>query len=83
MKRKNDPKDREVFKRQVVSENENGDKIYDLQKKYVVTSRTRIVATYILFNVGLFLPVLIFDVSDAVKVQLNLEVAVLFLLWAI
>ena len=73
----------EAFKRQVVSEYENGDNIDDLQKKYAFTARTRILVAYVLFNTGLFLPVFIFEVSDAVKVQLNLEVAVLFALWAI
>jgi hypothetical protein len=83
MKRKIVTKYSEAFKRQVVSEYENGDNIDDLQKKYVFTARTRMLVTYVLFNVGLVLPVFIFDVSDAVKVQLNLEVAVLFSLWAI
>ncbi|UCD43036.1 MAG: hypothetical protein JSV69_05390, partial [Chloroflexota bacterium] len=46
-------------------------------------ARTRILVAYVLFNVGLLLPVFIFNVSDAVIVQLNLEVAVLFSLWAI
>jgi len=73
----------EVFKRQMVSEYEIGDYIDDLQKKYVLTASTRSLVAYVLFNVGLFLPVSIFNVSDAVKVQLNLEVAILFALWAI
>jgi len=72
----------EAFKRQVVSEYENGDNIDDLQKKYSFTACTRILVAYVLFNAGLFLPVFIFKVSDVVKVQLNLEVAVLFTLWA-
>ncbi len=73
----------EAFKRQVASEYENGDNVDDLQKKYAFTARTHIWVAYVLFNAGLLLPVLIFKVSDAVKVQLNLEVAVLFALWAI
>ncbi len=73
----------EAFKRQVVSEYDNGDNVDDLQKKHAFTARTRIWVAYVLFNAGLFLPVFIFKVSDAVKVQLNLEVAVLFALWAI
>ena len=52
-------------------------------KMNVFTAPMRIWAAYVLFNAGLFLPVLIFNVSDAVKVQLNLEVAFLFALWAI
>ena len=74
---------REGFKRQVISEDENGDNIKDSLKKYYLSARTRMLVTYVLFNVGLFLPVSIFDVSNAVKVQLNLEVAVLYSLWAI
>ncbi len=67
----------------MVSEYENGDNTDDLQKKYVFTASTRMLVAYVLFNVGLFLPVSIFNVSDAVKIQLNLEVAILFALWAI
>ena len=74
---------REAFKQQVVSEYETRDNLNDLQKKKVFTARTRILVAYVLFNVGLLLPVFIFNVSDAVIVQLNLEVAVLFSLWAI
>ncbi|MFC1997328.1 sulfatase-like hydrolase/transferase [Chloroflexota bacterium] len=73
----------EAFKRQVASEYENGDNVDDLQKKYAFTVRTHIWVAYVLFNAGLLLPVFIFKVSDAAKVQLNLEVAVLFALWAI
>jgi hypothetical protein len=73
----------EAFKRQVASEYENGDNVDDLQKKYAFTVRTQTWVAYVLFNAGLLLPVFIFKVSDAVKVQLNLEVAVLFALWAI
>ncbi|UCF29575.1 MAG: sulfatase-like hydrolase/transferase [Chloroflexota bacterium] len=74
---------REAFKQQVVSEYETRDNLNDLQKKKVFSARTRILVAYVLFNVGLLLPVFIFNVSDAVIVQLNLEVAVLFSLWAI
>jgi hypothetical protein len=83
MKREIITKYSEAFNGQVFSENENGANIDDLQKKYVFSARTRMLVTYVLFNVGLLLPVFIFGVSDAVKVQLNLEVAVLFSLWAI
>jgi hypothetical protein len=67
----------------VVSEFKNGDNVDGLEEKYTLIVHTRIWAAYVLFNVGLFLPVLIFKVSDAIKVQINLEVAVLFALWAI
>ncbi len=73
----------EAFKRQVASEYKNGNNLDDLQKKYAFAARTRIWVAYVLFNAGLFLPVFIFKISDAVKVQLNLEVAVLFALWVI
>ena len=72
-----------MLKQQVVYESKNGDTAEDLQKKQAVIFRTRIWAAYILFNVGLLLPLWIFKVSDAAKVQLNLEVAVLFAVWAI
>jgi phosphoglycerol transferase MdoB-like AlkP superfamily enzyme len=74
---------REAYKQQMVSEPKNGDNVDDLQKKYAFIVRAGILAAYVLFNAALFLPVFIFKVSDAVKVQLNLEVAVLFALWAI
>jgi len=74
---------REAFKRQVVSESKSGDNVDGLQKKYAFIVRTRTWAAYVLFNAGLFVPVFIFKVSDAVKVQLNLEVALLFALWTI
>jgi hypothetical protein len=83
MTNKIDTKNSEAFNRQVVSEYENGDNVDDLQKKVVFTPRTRLWVIYVLFHVGLLMPVFIFDVSDVVKVQLNVEVAVLFSLWAI
>jgi hypothetical protein len=73
----------EAFKRQVVFEFKNVDNVDNLQKKNTFIVRTRIWAAYVLFSAGLSVPVLIFKVSDAVKVHLNLEVAVLFALWAI
>ena len=74
---------REMLKRQWVSELKDGDNVDYIQKKYAFITRTRLWAVYILFNAGLFLPVFIFKVSNAVKVQLNLEIAAFFALWAI
>jgi hypothetical protein len=72
-----------AFQQQKVPEFQNGDNIDDLQKKYVFTARARLLLAYILFNVGLFLPVFIFNASAAGKIQLNLEVTILFALLAI
>jgi phosphoglycerol transferase MdoB-like AlkP superfamily enzyme len=74
---------RETFKWQVVSAFKNGDNVDDIQKKDAFLVRIRIWAAYFLFNAILLLPLFIFKVSDAVKVHLNLEVAVLFALWAL
>lgn len=52
-------------------------------KMSVAVSDMSVWASYVLYNVGLFLPVFIFNVSDALKVQLNVEIAVLFALWAV
>ena len=72
-----------AVRRQGIPEFEIRNRINDLQKKKIFTARTRLLLAYVFFNLGLLLPVVIFDISDAVKVQLNLEVAVLFSLWAI
>jgi hypothetical protein len=74
---------RERFKRNLVSESRDGDYVEDTQKKYTFIARTRIWIVYFLFNLGLLLPAMIFNVSDVIKVQLNLEIAILFALWAI
>lgn len=76
-------KDRDVFKRQAGSAFEKGANVAHLLPMKIFTVDLRIWLAYVLFNAGLLLPVLIFKVSDAVKVQLNLEVAILFALWAI
>jgi hypothetical protein len=68
---------------QLVSAFGTRDKNNELKKKKGINAHTRILVAYVLFNVGLLLPVFIFDIDDAVKVQLNLEVAVLFSLWVI
>lgn len=47
------------------------------------TARTRVLAAYLLLNAGLFLPGLLFRSGDPFKFQLNLELAVLFALWAV
>jgi hypothetical protein len=73
----------EAFKRQGVSVFKNGENVDDLEKKYTFNFQTFIWAVYVLFNAGLLLPIFIFKVSDAVKVQFNLEVAFLFALWVI
>ena len=72
---------RHAVERFAISEFENGENVKNLNMKPAFILRTWV--AYVLFNVGLFLPVFIFKVSDAVKVQLNVEVAVLFGLWAI
>ena len=74
---------RQAFKRPVISEFENGENVKKFDKKSAFIFHARTWVAYVLFNVGLFLPVFIFKVSDAVKVQLNVEVAVLFGLWVI
>jgi phosphoglycerol transferase MdoB-like AlkP superfamily enzyme len=74
---------REAFKLQIASKSINGDLVDDAQKKPASFVHMRIWAVYILYNMGLFLPILIFKISDAVKVQLNSEVAFLFALWAV
>ncbi len=74
---------RDAFKRQVISTYLKGENAVDLHKTNTFKVRTHLWIAYVLFNVGLFLPIFIFKISDVVKVQLNLEVAVLFALWAI
>ncbi len=74
---------RQAFKRPEIFEFENGETIKKFDKKPAFIFRARTWVAYVLFNVGLFLPVFIFKVSDTVKVQLNVEMAVLFGLWAL
>jgi hypothetical protein len=51
--------------------------------KKSIVKRNRTWAIYILFHTGMCLPGFIFKFSETVNVQLNLEVALLFALWAI
>jgi hypothetical protein len=74
---------RDAFKWQAVSKNKNGDYVDDFKKKYAFTIRIHIWVAYVIFNLGLFLPVILFKVSEVVKIQINLEVAVFFALWAV
>ena len=69
--------------RPVISEAESGRKGVNSRRKALFDPRTRLVLGYVLFNLGLCLPVLIFNASAAVKIQLNLEVALVYALWAI
>jgi hypothetical protein len=73
----------QAFRQQLVSEYGTRDNPKGLYKKKVVNANTRMLVAYVLFNAGLLLPVFVFGIDDALKVQLNLEVAVLFSLWVI
>ena len=61
----------------------NGERVGNEKQKVVFSAGMRLWVAYVLFNAGLLLPVLIFNISDAFKIQLNVEVALLFALWAI
>jgi hypothetical protein len=51
---------------QLVSAFGTRDKNNELKKKKGINAHTRILVAYVLFNVGLLLPVFIFDIDDAV-----------------
>ena len=72
-----------MLKRQVVSVSNSGNNNDQSQEKLVVNHHNRVWIVYVLFHAGLLLPVYIFKVSNAVKIQLNLEVACLFAFWVI
>jgi len=73
----------EVFIMPVVSGPSNGDAIDDFQKEYTSRGQIRIWVAFVLFNIVLFLPPYLFKAGGPIKVQLNMEVAILFALWAI
>ena len=83
MKREFFLKNFQAFRQQLVSEYVSGNKSNDLNNKKVFNHQARLLVAYVLFNAALLLPVFIFDINDALKIQLNLEVAVLFFLWGI
>jgi hypothetical protein len=73
----------DAFEQQADSTLEGGDCGAGPRKISFFTIDMRIWLAYILFNAGLFLPVFIFKVGGAAQVVLNLEVALLFALWAL
>ena len=61
----------------------NGERVGNVKQKVGFSAGMRVWVAYVLFHAGLLLPVFIFNISDAFKIQLNAEVAFLFALWAI
>jgi hypothetical protein len=57
-------------------------KVDNLQNKYLFPASARVLFVFVIYNLGLLMPVYIFKVSEAVKVQLNVELALVFAIWS-
>ena len=54
-----------------------------LDLKHSFFAITRLLISFIIFNTVLFLPLLIFKISNNFKFQINLEITIFFAIWVI